>query len=127
MDEDKTRPAVVKSLSDRSVVLRPVSSALSRYRFPARHTELTDPDVAGLHRPTGVQRREVTVDLIELLQIVGALSERDMSAVFFDQARKSKYLGKITGTLERRGLGLGLSFRPERELPELVKLRERIR
>ena len=97
MDEDKTRPAVVKSLSDRSVVLLPVSSALSRYRFPARYTELTDPDVAGLHRPTGVQRRDVTVDLIELLQIVGALSQRDMSAAFSTRPGNPSTWGKSPG------------------------------
>lgn len=82
VETEKTRPAVIKSVSGRNVTILPASSATSRHRFPARYAELRDPRDAGLSRPTGIRRREVTVDLIEIISIIGILSDADMASVF---------------------------------------------
>jgi hypothetical protein len=77
VDAEKTRPAVVESVTGRDVTLLPASSASSRHRFPAEYVELRDVHTAGLRRPTGIRRRRVTVDLIEIVVIAGALGDRD--------------------------------------------------
>jgi len=79
---EKTRPAVIRKVVGRDVTILPASGATSRHRFPARYAELRDLHDAGLRRPTGVRRREVTVDLIEIIGIVGMLSPADMASVF---------------------------------------------
>jgi hypothetical protein len=78
-DDEKGRPAVVKVTVGREVTILPGSSALSRRRFPALYVELRDLDTAGLWRPTGVRLREVTVDRIEIVHILGRLSDFDMT------------------------------------------------
>lgn len=80
-DGEKARPAVVRSVAGRDVTVLPGSSALSRYRFPGRYVELTDLDAAGLARPTGIRRRAVTVDIVEIIDVVGALGRLDAAAV----------------------------------------------
>lgn len=77
IDAEKTRPAVIQSVKGRDVTLFPASSASSRHRFPAAYVELRDLHIAGLPRPTGVRRRQVTVDLIEIVDIAGTLGDRD--------------------------------------------------
>src|SRR6266849_580079 len=72
-DNWKTRPAVVKSVVGRQVTLLPGTSSNSRLRFPNKYVEVAQPVDCGLTRPTGFRRQEVTVDIIEVEDIVGAL------------------------------------------------------
>jgi hypothetical protein len=81
VDDEKTRPAVVKCVVGRQVIILPGFSAASRFRFPTKYVELRDLDAAGLYRPTGVRRKEVTVDRIEIIDVAGHLSDFDMAAV----------------------------------------------
>jgi hypothetical protein len=81
VDTEKTRPAIVKATVGRQVTLLPATSAASRHRFPSQYVELRELRPAGLSRPTGVQRREVTIDLIEIVDIVGTLSDDDLSTL----------------------------------------------
>ena len=80
LDADKTRPAVVKAVVGRNVTLLPGTTAASRYRYPGRYYELTDLAAAGLSRETGICLEERTVDLIEIVQIIGMLADADAVA-----------------------------------------------
>jgi hypothetical protein len=77
----KTRPAIVKALDGWQVTVLPAYSSASRLRFPHLYVELRDLYVAGLSRPTGVRRQEVAIDVIEIIDVVGQLSDVDMRAV----------------------------------------------
>jgi hypothetical protein len=81
-DNFKTRPAVIKAIVGREVTILSASSSSSRSRYPTEYAELRDLDVAGLNRPTGVRRREITIDIIEVVVVVGRLSDIDMKSVF---------------------------------------------
>lgn len=82
IDADKVRPVVIKSFDGTHVTVLPATSAASRHRFPDRYVELRDLIDAGLSRPTGVRKgREVLIDLIDVLGIVGQLSENDIHAL----------------------------------------------
>ncbi len=80
-DGEKTRPAIVVGNAGRTVDLLPVTTSATRFRRPYDHVELCDLDAAGLERPSGVRLRAVTVDRIELVHIVGELSDADLDAV----------------------------------------------
>jgi hypothetical protein len=80
-DAEKTRPTVVKATVGRQVTILPASGAVSRFRFPTKYVELRDLHAAGLSWSTGVRRHEVTLDVIEIIAIVGQLSDFDMTAV----------------------------------------------
>lgn len=80
-DDEKTRPAVVVGRKGRMVELLPVTTSLTRFRRPHQYVEVQDLDAAGLTRASGVQRRPVTVDRIEIVSVVGELSEPDLLAV----------------------------------------------
>ena len=78
---EKTRPAVVVSASSREVVVLPTTTSAKRHRFPASYVELCDLESAGISRPSGVSSRTVTLDRIELVDIVGYLSDEDFDRV----------------------------------------------
>jgi hypothetical protein len=88
VDAEKTRPAVVKAIVGKQVTLLPATSALFRFRFPNKYVEVRDVHATGLTRPTGIRRREVTVDVIEIIEVVGQLSDFDMPAVFPPSCRR---------------------------------------
>lgn len=48
------------------------------------HVDLEDLADAGLTAPTGVSRRPIAVDRIDLIEILGSLSDRDRAAVTDD-------------------------------------------
>jgi hypothetical protein len=79
--QSKLRPAVVKSVVGRAVTVLPTTSAASRHRYPHRHRELVDVTTAGLHRATGVRLAEVTLDLIDVVSLAGALGADDRQAL----------------------------------------------
>jgi len=78
---EKTRPAVIIDLRGRDVVILPGTTAPARKRLGPRYVEVTDLDAAGLYRPTGIRRAEVVIDLIEIIDIVGTLSDVDASRI----------------------------------------------
>lgn len=83
LDDEKTRPAVVHSAGRRAVALLAGSSSLTRRRYPDLYAELADLAAAGLRRPTGIRRSVLfTVDLADVLSIVGQLTDADVEAVF---------------------------------------------
>jgi hypothetical protein len=81
-DGYKLRPAVVSHLSGRDVTLFPATTADSRHRYPTIYRELADLGSAGLHRPTGVERAGITIDVIDIVAVAGALGPDDELAIF---------------------------------------------
>jgi mRNA-degrading endonuclease toxin of MazEF toxin-antitoxin module len=77
----KGRPAVIIDASGSTVTLLPVTSSLSRRRFPWTCVELSGWDEAGLNRPCAVQHRLVQVDRCAVTEILGALNPYDHSVV----------------------------------------------
>jgi len=67
--------------TDNTVTVRPTTSAESRHRYPWDHHELVDPAAAGLPRATGVRRAESTVDVIDVVAVIGRLGDADEKAV----------------------------------------------
>jgi hypothetical protein len=78
-DDWKTRPAVIMMVAGRRVTLLPGTTSTSRWRFPDKYVEVANPVECGLTRPTGFRRQAVTVDIIEVEDIVGCL-DADASA-----------------------------------------------
>lgn len=79
--DDKPRPVVVVSRRGREVTVLPCTTRPHR-RAMQDHVDLDDLAEAGLSRPTGVSRRPITLDRIDLIEILGSLSDRDEAAVF---------------------------------------------
>jgi hypothetical protein len=77
VDGEKTRPAVVVRRQGRQVELLPGTTSHTRWVHVGRYVEIEDLAEAGLTRSTGVRRSSVVVDLIEVIEIVGALSDDD--------------------------------------------------
>ena len=73
----KTRPAVVVDASGREVTLFPLTSSLLGRRRPGV-IEVRHWAEAGLTRPCSVVRRAVTLDRIDILNLVGHLHEDDL-------------------------------------------------
>lgn len=74
---EKLRPAVVVGCDGRGVRIRRLSSSATRLRFDF-YLDVVDLDAAGLDRPCGIDLRSSTVvDLIEVVDIVGELSDAD--------------------------------------------------
>jgi hypothetical protein len=86
---EKLRPAVVLGVDGRAVCLLPGYSAPSRWRFVGQYLEVTDLEGTGLLRPTGLRRRPVTVDQIEIAGKVGRLSEHDWGRVLQQYEERS--------------------------------------
>jgi len=80
-DGEKTRPAVVVERRGRTVVLKPGTTSSTWRRYPHRYVEISDLETAGLRRPTAVRCDEVIVDLIEVIDLVGTLSDEDAAAL----------------------------------------------
>ncbi len=81
-ERDKVRPVVVVGVSRDGCICRPCTSAASRHRYPAAHTELEDLDSAGLPRATGVKRRELVVPFGDCFTVCGVLAESDLERLF---------------------------------------------
>ncbi len=73
----KLRPAVVTGVAGRNVTVLPATSAESRRRYAGRHCELVDPAAAGLLRATGIRLSEVTLDLVDMVAVIGRLGTED--------------------------------------------------
>jgi hypothetical protein len=78
-DEYKIRPAVVCSVVGHSVTIRPCTTAPHRHWYGVLDVE--DPGAAGLRRPTGVRRRAITVDILDIVGTAGCLSDDDAGRV----------------------------------------------
>jgi hypothetical protein len=81
-DEEKTRPAVVVARNGRNIDLLPISTSPARFRWVRGSVEVTELEAAGLTRACGIQQRKVTIDSIEIINIIGQLAEPDHLAVF---------------------------------------------
>ena len=73
----KTRPAVVVDASGREVTLLPLTSSLMSRGRPGV-IEIRHWVEAGLTRPCSLVRRPVTLDRIDILNVVGQLHEDDL-------------------------------------------------
>jgi hypothetical protein len=52
------------------------------------HAEVEDLEAAGLSRPTGVRLRRVCVDLADVVDVVGNLSDADQSRILRKDGRR---------------------------------------
>jgi hypothetical protein len=75
--EYKLRPAVVIARCGRDVTVYPATSSASRHRYPWCYQEISDLDAAGLARATGMRLVPVTIDLIDVVAVLGALGDDD--------------------------------------------------
>jgi hypothetical protein len=73
----KTRPAVVVDAIGRTVTLLPLTSSLLGQRRPGV-VEVRHWAEAGLNRPCSLVRRPVTLDRMDILNLVGHLHEEDL-------------------------------------------------
>jgi hypothetical protein len=78
---EKLRPAVVVERCGRDLTILPATTSASRWRYPNSSVEVRDLAAAGLTKPTGIKVRSVTVDIIEVVDIVGRLGEADRNSV----------------------------------------------
>jgi hypothetical protein len=108
-DGEKLRPAVVVERQGRQVRIRRLSSSASRFRYDF-YVDLEDLPSAGLDRPCGIDLRStMVVDLIELVDISGALSDADflrlqVSACLYDFLETRPSAGAGTADAEVRDL-----------------------
>ncbi|MFI6262185.1 hypothetical protein [Micromonospora sp. NPDC051006] len=77
----KIRPAVVLGCRGRDVVILPCTSSPARHRRIDQPIELMDVETAGLRRPTAVRRTALSVDLVDVLTVIGELSDTDRRRV----------------------------------------------
>lgn len=77
---DKIRPAIVLRCTGRDVVLLPCTTSVRRHQRPG-YLEIKHWQAAGLTRPTGVRRASLTVDYLEIVNIVGDLADEDAGAL----------------------------------------------
>ncbi|MGN9804039.1 type II toxin-antitoxin system PemK/MazF family toxin [Micromonospora sp. L32] len=81
-DEYKIRPAVVfECRGRRDVVILPCTSSPSRYRYIGRLVELKHFGAAGLGRASAVRREAISIDLVDVLDVIGELSDFDADRV----------------------------------------------
>ena len=80
-DDYKLRPVVVSHLAGRDVTVYPGTTSDKRHRYPWGYRELTELDSAGLGRATGVRLEPITIDVIDIVTIAGALGPDDRAAV----------------------------------------------
>lgn len=73
----KSRPVVVQARRGRTITVLPATTSECRHGL-RDHVEILDLNAAGLHRPTGVRIRPITIDRIELISICGELSDDDL-------------------------------------------------
>lgn len=81
----KTRPAVVLDHDAFDVEVWPITTSPWRHRWSG-YVELIEWEVAGLTEPSSVQRRVVTVERREVIDVVGELSELDRARLDLDDA-----------------------------------------
>lgn len=81
-DEYKIRPAVIFGCRGRGdVVILPCTSSPSRTRRSRRLVELKDFEAAGLRRASAVSRDAISIDLVDVLDVIGDLSDFDSERV----------------------------------------------
>jgi hypothetical protein len=73
---------VISHLSGRDVKLFPATTADGRHRRPAIYREVVDLTSAGLRRATGVELSTITIDVIDVVFVAGALGPDDELAIF---------------------------------------------
>ena len=73
----KARPVVIVSVGTHDVVALKITSQLWRLHQPG-HAEIEDWQGAGLSKPSAVALHPVTLPRIDLIEVLGALSESDM-------------------------------------------------
>lgn len=78
---EKTRPAVVVERKGRDLTILPGTTSDRRWDLPGKYVEVRDRPAAGLTRPTGIRTTSVTVDLIEVVGVVGQLGESDTKSI----------------------------------------------
>jgi hypothetical protein len=66
----------------RRVTVLPVTTSANRRFHPTKYVEITDLNGAGVTRPSGVALRPLEIDRIELIALVGELSDEDHEALF---------------------------------------------
>jgi len=81
---EKSRPAVVIATESRDITLLPGTTSTRRFDLRNSYSEVIDLDAAGLNRPTGISRRPVTVDKIEIIMICGELAGDDAEGLGID-------------------------------------------
>lgn len=79
---EKARPAVVIEAGSQTVKVLPVTTSANRRFHPTKYVEITDLNGAGVTRPSGVALRPLEIDRIELIALVGELSDEDHEALF---------------------------------------------
>jgi hypothetical protein len=77
----KIRPAVVASVIGRLVQVMPGYSTPTRGRYAEQYVELSDLAGSGLVRATGVRRRLVSVDVAQILTVLGRLSAGEWTRI----------------------------------------------
>jgi hypothetical protein len=85
---EKSRPAVVVELRGRDLTLLPATTSRSRHLFTGRYIEVHDLAAAGLSRATAIRTTPVTVDIIEVINIIGALSGTDVQRTLGDPSEE---------------------------------------
>lgn len=83
--EYKVRPVVVVEVRGAFVLARPCTSADSRTRY-ADTVEIDDLAVAGLVKATGVRGRIHTIELCDVVEALGFLSDADAERVLGPRA-----------------------------------------
>jgi len=78
---EKARPAVIVEVVGREITLLPITTSPRRQAFPERYVELGDVEQAGIMRASAVELRTVRIDRIDLVNIIGELSDRDRDRV----------------------------------------------
>ncbi|WP_406059383.1 type II toxin-antitoxin system PemK/MazF family toxin [Micromonospora sp. NBC_00860] len=77
----KIRPAVVLDCRGRTVVILACTSSPARHRRMDRPVELWDVEAARLRRPTAVRRMALSIDHVDVLDVIGELSGTDWDRV----------------------------------------------
>jgi hypothetical protein len=106
---EKTRPAVVVELRGRDLTILPGTTSKRRLDTSRGYVEVRDLAAAGLNRSTGVRTSSVTIDIIEVIGVVGRLGEADLMSVLGPQSpgRGSGYadcqVTRLSGSLGQGG------------------------
>ena len=76
-DGEKSRPAVVVGRRGRDILLKSITSSGRAQNYPGLYDPIRDLEPAGLDRLSWARKSPVTVDRIEIIEIIGHLSEND--------------------------------------------------
>lgn len=95
-DDYKRRPAVVTRASKHDVRIFPLTTSLGHRRLKTPIYVLHHWEESGLHRATGMQRREVTIARSDVLGVSGELMGEDRSEFFRWRNAGTKKTAKVT-------------------------------